>query len=105
MAWGYAIAPALAWPLSFWWLSRKAPVDVGPLFVGAGRNMVLTAFVAGGTFGACELTAEWGRWVQLPAGALAAAVVYALAFALVPMFRRDITGVLQIVGKGMRKNR
>ncbi|GAA1855354.1 lipopolysaccharide biosynthesis protein [Microlunatus capsulatus] len=105
VAWGYAIAPALAWPLSFWWLSRKAPVDVGPLFVGAGRIMVLTAFVAGGTFGACELTAEWGRWVQLPAGALAAAVVYALAFALVPMFRRDITGVLQIVGKGMRKNR
>ncbi|SDR75982.1 polysaccharide transporter, PST family [Friedmanniella luteola] len=105
VAWGYALAPALAWPLSFWWLSRKAPVDVGPLFVGAGRILVLTAFLAAGAFGACELTAQWGRWVQLPVAVAAAGVVYALAFLLVPMFRRDITGVLQIVRKGTGKNR
>lgn len=103
VAWGYAIAPALAWPLSFWWLSRKSFVKVGPLFAGAGRIVLLTGAIALASYAACELTGGWGRWGQLPSAAAAAAAVYALAFWLVPMFRRDINGVLQILSHGLRK--
>ena len=100
VAWGYALAPALAWPLSFWWLSRSSTISVSGLFAGAGRILVLVMVIAGGTYAACEATADSGRWWQLGAAILAAAVSYGVAL-LVPAFRRDVAGVLQIVRKGV----
>jgi len=103
VAWGYALAPALAWPLSFWWLSRSSSVRVRPLYAGAGRILVLTGLIAAGSWGACELTADYGAWAQLAAGLLAAALCYLLVAAALPVFRRDISGVLEIVRAGLGK--
>lgn len=99
VAWGYAVAPALAWPLSFWWLSRSSTISVRGLFAGAGRILVLTSTVAGGSYVASELAADGGRWWQLAAAVLGALVGYGLAV-LVPAIRRDAAGVLEIIRKG-----
>lgn len=104
VAWGYAIAPALAWPLSFWWLSRKSTIRVGALFAGAGRVLALTAAVAGASWAACELAAGLGRWGQLGAGVLAAMLAYA-ATMMVPVLRRDFLAVLEIGRRGIRRTR
>lgn len=101
VAWGYALAPALAWPLSFWWLSRSSTIHVSRLFVGAGRILVLTAVVAATTFAASELSAAAGVWWQLVVSLFGAVVGYGLAL-LVPQVRRDLAGVLEIVRSGVR---
>ncbi len=103
VAWGYAIAPALAWPMSFWWLSRKSPVSVRPLFLGAFRVMSVTAAVALGSYGASELTHDFGRWLQLGGAVLGGAIAYALLVLVVRPIRRDVLGVWQIVGHGLRR--
>ncbi|WP_375426334.1 lipopolysaccharide biosynthesis protein [uncultured Friedmanniella sp.] len=103
VAWGFALAPAISWPLSFWWLSRKSTVTVRPLIMQALRISALTAAVAAGSYGACEWASAGGRWLQLPAGILGAAAVYALAFLAVPVYRRDVTGVVQIVRSGLQR--
>ena len=103
VAWGYAIAPAVAWPRSFWWLSRSSTLSVKGLFIGAGRVLLITAVIALGSYGACILTDPLGRWVQLGAALVASAACYCLAL-LVPPLRRDILGVVQIGRRGM-KNR
>lgn len=103
VAWGYALAPALAWPLSFWWLSRKSFVDVRPLFVGAGRVMALTTLIAAGSWWATWLARDLPGWAELLVGAGAAAVVYALGVLVVPPLRRDVLGVLAIIRGAARR--
>jgi O-antigen/teichoic acid export membrane protein len=102
VAWGYAVAPALAWPLSFWWLSRSSSIGVKGLFAGAGRILALASAIAGATFGAVELTGSSASWLQLLAGIGAALLTYGAALA-VPAVRRDVTGVLQIIKMGTRR--
>ena len=103
VAWGYAIAPVLAWPLSFWWLSRSSTIQVSRLFVGAGRILVLTAAVAAAAWVTCDLTRELGRWLQLLLGIGAAGVAYALVTLTLPWFRRDLFGVLDILRRGRQR--
>jgi PST family polysaccharide transporter len=102
VAWGYAIAPALAWPLSFWWLSRASTIRVRPLFIGAFRILLLAAWIAALSWWACDLSAGLGRWPQLLIGCAAAVVAYALAM-LVPILRRDFRGLLEIVERGLHR--
>ena len=103
VAWGYAVAPALAWPLSFWWLSRSSTIRVAPLFVGAGRILLLAAVDRRRCPGAaCDASAGLGRWWQLLIGCAAAVVAYA-AVMIVPIFRRDFRGLLDIVDRGMHR--
>jgi O-antigen/teichoic acid export membrane protein len=104
VAWGYAIAPALAWPLSFWWLSKKSTISVRGLFAGAGKILVLSAAIGGAGYGACVLLAAGGRWPQLGGAVLAAALVYGAAL-LVPSYRRDFRGVLEIARQGTSRAR
>lgn len=105
VAWGYAIAPALAWPISFWWLSRSSTIKVGPLFLGAARIVGLTAAVAAASWLTCNASADLGRWAQLALGVVAAAVAYfAILFGL-PPYRRDLNGVLAIVRQGVARKK
>lgn len=102
VAWGYAVAPVIAWPLSFWWLSRKSPIAVKPLFAGAGRILILTTLVAAASWGGCLLFAGGGRWVALVAGLGSGAIAYGIGL-LLPAFRRDFRGVLAIVREGLSR--
>ncbi len=104
VAWGYAIAPVIAWPLSFWWLSRKSSISVKPLFAGAGRILILTALVAVASWGGCVVLAGGGRWFALGGGLLGAALAYGSAL-LLPVFRRDFRGVLEIGREGLARRR
>ncbi|GAB3598429.1 lipopolysaccharide biosynthesis protein [Microbacterium tumbae] len=83
---GVAVAPALAWPLSLFWLSRITPVPVRSLYGGAFRVMGLT-FVAGAV--AWWASSGLGSgWTALLAG-IAAGLVAAGAFLILPAYRRD----------------
>lgn len=101
VAWGYAVAPALAWPLSFWWLSRSSSISVRGLFLGAARILPLAALLAGTSYGMCVLLSAEPSWLQLLVAVLASAAAYALAL-LVPVLRRDLYDVVAIVRHARR---
>ena len=91
---GFAVAPAIAWPLSIFWLSRLTPIPTRTLMTGALRMILLTSISAGavnaGTILTHGLASVWQCAIAL--GIWAA--VYALAFAVVPIVRRDVRAVL-----------
>lgn len=103
VATGYAIAVAIDWPLSFWWLSRKSVIRVGPLFLGGARILGITTLVAAASWITCDLSSAAGRWAQLSAAIAAAAAVYLIACLTIPPVRRDLTQVVQALRKGMRR--
>jgi O-antigen/teichoic acid export membrane protein len=84
---GYAAAPAICWPISLWWLSRKAPIPTRRLYMGALRIIGVVGVVSVAT----------GVLPQPPVPGVGTTVVlYALAVALVPAVRRDVRGVLDL---------
>jgi PST family polysaccharide transporter len=100
---GYALAPAVGWPLSFWWLSRITPIPVRELVHGALRVLALTLTVAG-----CSQLAVLGCAGAPPALALAAAVLagglgYAVLVAAVPRMRADAAEVAGTIRSGLRR--
>ena len=101
VAWGYAIAPAVSWPLSFWWLSRSSTIHVRPLLTGGRRIVGICTVVGIAAFLGSRLTEAGGRWWQLVASAVSAGVAYGLVMGLIPPLRRDLLGVWQIVTKGL----
>lgn len=99
----YAIAVAIDWPLSFWWLSRRSVVRVAPLFAGGARILVVTSLVAAATWVTCEVSRGAGSWGQLAAGLAVAAVVYLCVCLAVPPLRRDLIQLTRALSKGMRR--
>jgi len=103
VAWGYAIAPCLTWPISLWWLSRRTTIPVGRLYAGAGR---ILAGVSGGA------AAAWAAAsiLELPVlrvglGAVALIAWYAI-LAVVPAIRRDylrVWAVIRLMPKRVRR--
>ena len=101
---GYAIAPALSWPISLFWISRVLPgVPVRTLAWGIVRMALLAGWGAVFAFGASLLTAPLGVWVQVPAALLATLIAYAIA-ALLPVVRRDV-GELGTMLRMLRRER
>lgn len=93
---GYAVGPALLWPLSLWWLSRLAPIPLSGLVMGALR-IVLMALAAGGSVaGVVRIEHGLPQVVQLASAAAVAVAVYAVGALLVPAVRRDVAGVVDI---------
>ena len=72
------------------------------LFKGAGRILVVAAAVAVASYAACLGTAGWSDWLQLLLAVLAGGAAYALLL-LLPPFRRDVRGVLEVARQGMRR--
>ncbi|GAA1440837.1 lipopolysaccharide biosynthesis protein [Leifsonia poae] len=89
----YAIAPAISWPISLWWLSRRTSIPTARLYAGAGRVLALAALAAGAAGGSAWLSGELPAVVQVVAAALGCAAVYALAALVIPVVRRDLAGV------------
>ena len=95
VAWGYAIAPAIAWPVSLWWLSSRTSLPTRRLYAGAGRVLLTVSLAAAAAWGASTAAATLGSIVQLVAATGAAAASYGV-FCLVPMLRRDILAVITV---------
>lgn len=94
---GYAIGPALAWPISLLWLSRRTDLPLRPLLTGACRMLAVAASGAAlGWFCSFQLNSA-GNVVQILAAIGAVVLVYALAGLLIRPVRRDLAAVLEII--------
>ena len=101
---GYAIAPALSWPISLLWISRVIDgVPTRILAWGIVRMSLLAGWGALAAYGAVTLTDPWGIWFQVPAAAIATVAAYAVA-AVLPVVRRDL-GELRTMLRLLRRER
>jgi O-antigen/teichoic acid export membrane protein len=92
---GYAVAPALSWPVSLWWLARHAPINVAPLYFGAGRVIAMTSILAFAVWTSTQIV-PGASWVQLVGGMATAAAAFAVTALVVPALRRDVLGLISI---------
>lgn len=100
---GYALAPALAWPLSIWWLSRRTDIPARALVQGALRILGALVFSAGASAVLVGALVDQPEFVRLVAAAAATAAGYGLAAAAVPAVRRDLAGVVEVARLGVRR--
>jgi len=92
----YAVAPALSWPISLWWLARNTDVPIGRLYAGAGRVLACAMLGGAAAWAACTTAAALGTVVQVAAAVVALALVYGVAVLLIPAIRRDLAGVIAV---------
>lgn len=100
-----AAAPMIAWPLSFWWLSRRASIPVRRLWLGGLRIMIFCAVILGGCLAVEFSTTGFPDLVRLLLGALTAVAAGALLVAAIPMYRRDVGEVVTTVRDTMSSRR
>jgi PST family polysaccharide transporter len=102
---GYALSPALTWPLSLWWLSRLAPIPVRQLWAGALRILVVTSGVALAGAGVTLLMPESRPIVVLASACLAGLTVYGLLCVGVPALRHDLREVVELARLALARRR
>ena len=95
VAWGYAIAPAIAWPVSLWWLSRRTSIPTRALYAGAGRILLTVSLASAAAWGASIASEPGGPVAQIAAATAAAVASYGL-FCVVPALRRDVLDVVAL---------
>ena len=100
---GYALAPALTWPVSLWWLSRLTPIPVRELLGGALRVLAVAAVVAAGSYAAAGSTGHLPAGLTLGLAVAAGAAAYAAIAAVVPAVRRDVLAVVAVVRLAARR--
>lgn len=104
VAWAMALSPLVAWPLSFWWLSRRARIPIRALWLG-GLRIVVFAGVVGLAAATVEgLSAGLPAVLRLALIGLSALAAYG-ALTLVPRFRRDVASVVTVVRQNLRRRR
>ncbi len=92
-----AIAPAIAWPLSLWWLSRRASIPIRRLWLGGVRIIVFCGAILAVTFPLDHVLVAQPALLRLVLEVLAAAVTYVVMALAVPVYRRDIGAVITTV--------
>ncbi|WP_022883456.1 lipopolysaccharide biosynthesis protein [Glaciibacter superstes] len=92
---GYALAPALAWPISLTWLSRRTDIPTRRLYAGAFRILLVVGVAAGAGWAATLAVDTEHALVQVLVAFGAGLLTYGLGY-LVPPIRRDITAVVGI---------
>lgn len=94
---GFAAAPAISWPLSFWWLSRCAPLDVRPLLIGGVRMLALAASVGLAARGGAIAADGSSPIVGVGVATACAVVAYGVLVLVVGPWRRDALIVLAAI--------
>lgn len=94
---GYALAPALSWPISLWWLSRRTTIPVRRLYSGAFRILTMVVIASAASATAAVAVEGWGSVVQVLLACAVQTAVYGTAAWLVPHIRRDLAGVLGMI--------
>lgn len=94
---GYTLAPIISWPISFWWLSRRAVLPLRQLYLGAGR--IVLVGLAGGlvTRVVCDLLAGTHAVVPLLLGPLAGLGAAGVLVAVFPFLRSDVRSLMGMV--------
>lgn len=85
---GFAVHPAIAWPISLAWLSRVTPMPTRRLYGGAARIFAVTALAGTAAWGAGIAAVPLGPWAQTGIGTVAG-LAAASAALLLPIYRRD----------------
>lgn len=98
---GFAIHPAIAWPISIAWLSRVTPMPTRRLYAGAARVFAV-ALLAGGTAALVHVMLPVGPWPVVTIG-IFAGLLLASASLLLPIYRRDAAALLSFVRLMVRK--
>lgn len=94
---GFALAPAVSWPISLWWLNRATAIPIRALYASAGRIIGLAIPVGGAAFGAVSATSGSAPVVLSLLAALGASIVVAAMIVLLfPPLRRDVRAVIDI---------
>jgi O-antigen/teichoic acid export membrane protein len=102
---GYALAPALTWPLSFWWLSRCTPLPLRSLYQGAFRIVVMSGVALGTSWFAASVLEQVPAWLALVCAVGAAAAVCAAVALVIPAIRRDALDILDVARRMSRSAR
>ncbi|MFT4050781.1 MAG: lipopolysaccharide biosynthesis protein [Microbacterium sp.] len=101
---GFAAAPALAWPLSLFWLSRVTDVPVRSLYGGALRILSVTG-LAGVVSWLASLPLRSSPWAAVAVGALAGLGAACIPFLLARTYRSDARRLMQFARLMTRRNR
>lgn len=102
---GFALAPAIDWPLSLWWLSKRTVIPVRTLVIAALRIMSVASIVAIGSAGASLLSAGLAPGLQTACALFAGVALYALAAWIIPALRRDVIEIIAIARMIPKKSR
>lgn len=100
---GFALAPAVSWPISLWWLNRATAIPVRALYVSAARIIGLAIPVGGAAFGAVSATSSSLPIVSLLAALVASIIVAAAMVSVLPPLRRDVRAVIDIARLAMSR--
>ncbi|MFA4841767.1 MAG: lipopolysaccharide biosynthesis protein [Agrococcus sp.] len=101
---GFAVHPAIAWPISLAWLSRVTPMPTRRLYGGAARIFAVTALAGTAAWGAGVAAAGFGVWAQTGIG-VAVGLVAASASLLLPVYRRDAASLASFTRLMVRRRR
>lgn len=99
----YALAQAINWPLSFWWLSRWAAIPLRHLYFAALRITLVSVAVCGAARWASDLVPE--PMIAVLAACVAGALVLLTGGLLSSHIRRDLASVLDIGRRAIRKEK
>ena len=100
---GYALAPALCWPLSLWWLNRITVLPMRSLLLGALRIVSLAAVAGGAAFVTSWLLRAEPSVLALVAAGGAVLACYGVGALLFSRIREDIGAVLDTGRKMLRR--
>ncbi|GEK21323.1 lipopolysaccharide biosynthesis protein [Cellulomonas xylanilytica] len=100
---GFALAPALSWPLSLWWLSRHAPVQLGTLIGGALRTLATFATCGAAAYLVSAAVDPSSPWIAVGIQAVVYVGLLAGVCAVVPALRRDVRDVVVAVRLATRR--
>lgn len=93
---GYALAPAVTWPATFWWLSRFTTIPRRALYLGALRIITLSAVAAAASWCSSLWLQEGSAIVALLVATTTAGFACAVVCAVLPPFRRDALAILDV---------
>ena len=100
---GFAIAPALAAPISMWRLARLTSFPARRLYAGASWILLAAAVAGTAAFGTTRLMSAAPPVLELAVSVLAGAASYGVLAAVLPPVRADLRDVLRIVRGAVRR--
>ena len=101
---GFAVHPAIAWPISLAWLSRVTPMPTRRLYGGALRIFAVTLLAGVAAWAVEQAIGGPSPWAAV-AGGSAAGVLLASASLLLPIYRRDAQLLLSFIRLMVRRRR
>ncbi len=92
---GYAVAPALALPVSYYLLGRWTPLPTAQLYAGAARIVVCASLAGLATWAVAAATEDVQVVAQLVVCGVTTLAAYGVLALAVPAVRRDVQGVVR----------